>query len=318
MGLLRFDAEEARQKQGATRNAIPNTTRFTRFKQNINLYHRTMTMRGSRRENQRHYLAIIFRVVDELGGVDSSRLAAEDKSLYESINFSDRAYATAAETSLAMIARLSAQSVVFEVLVMLLDEELINRSALHDYVNLGTVRDIGTLCRVLMECFEFGTYLSQCPQEVFMSQSYPMPLRWLACMIARGAKVDLETIMSTIEIKKLFGAFNWDKYWHICDLDGGFSVNPAASTTEREKTGYVGMHLPMGVVAADVLSAVHDAFDHFDESVQTFQDLCGKYLGYSENDLVPVGRSLEQLELLKRYNAGEEGLVWEDGHVHQA
>ena len=318
MGLLRFDVEESRQKQRASRNAVPTTTRFARFQQNIDLYHRAMNMRGTQRENRRYYVAMINKLVDELGGVDSSNLAAEDRNLYEVIDLSDRLSSAAAQPSLAMIARLSAQSVVFEVLVMLLDEELIRRSALHDSVDLATVRDIGALSRVFMECFEFGKCLSHCPQEVFMYQSYAMPLRWLASMITRGAKVDLETILSTIETKKLFGAFDWDRYWVICALYGTFSVDPEASITDREETGYVGMHLPMGVVEVDVLSAVHDAFDKFDELVQTFQDLCGKYFGFSEEGLVPVGRSLEQLELLRRYNAGEEGIVWEDGHVHQA
>ena len=275
-------------------------------------------MRGSQREDRRYYVSIIDRLGDEVGEVNFSILAAEDWALYEAIDISDRVYSAAVQPSLAMIARLSAQSVVFEVLVMLLDEELISRSALHDLVDLMSVRDIRTLSRILMECFEFGTYLSHCSQEVFMFHSYAMPLRWLACMIGRGAEVDLTIIMSTIEKKKLFGAFNWDKYWDICALSETFSVNPEASITDREITGYVGMHLPMGVVEVDVLSAVHDAFDSFDELVQTFQDLCAKYIGFSEEDLVPVGRSLEQLELLKRYNAGEEGLVWEDGHVHQA
>ena len=84
-----------------------------------------------------------------------------------------------------MIARLSAQSVVSEVLVMLLDEELITRAALQDFVDLANVSDIRTTSRVLMECFEFGQYLSQCPPEIFMFHNYAMPLRWLACMITR-------------------------------------------------------------------------------------------------------------------------------------
>ena len=317
MGLLRFDVEESRQRQQATRNAISTTTRFARFQQNITLYLGTLTMRGSQRQRRRYYIAMMVRLVDEIGETDASNLAAEDRTLYRAITVRDRLDTSPAQRFLAMIARLSAQSVVFEVLVMLLDEEMISRSALHDSVDLESIRDTGTLSRILMQCFEFGIYLSHCPREVFMYQCYAMPLRWLACMIERGAKVDLEMILSLIESRSLFGAFDWDKYEDICALYGEFSVNPEASITGRETTGYVGMHLPMRIVEADVLSAVHDAFDKFDELVQTYQDLCGKYCGFSENDLVPVGRSFEQLELLKRYNTGEEGLMWEDGHVFQ-
>ena len=270
---------------------------------------------SSHPEDARYHMAVFIKLVDELVEVNSTILAAEDRNLYETIHFSGRANAAMGQHSVAMLARLSAQSVVFEVFVMLLDEEKIRRSALHDLVDVASVRDIRTPFRVLMECFEFGTYLSQCPQEVFMSQSYAMPLRWLACMIGRGAKVDLGVIMSTIERKKMFGAFNWTKYWDIIHHYGAFSVSPQASITDREETGYVGMHLPMKVLEVDVLSAVHDAFDNFDELVQNFQDLCGNLFRLSERDLVPVGRSLEQLELLRSYNAGEEGLRWEDGHV---
>ncbi|KAK0513578.1 hypothetical protein JMJ35_003942 [Cladonia borealis] len=310
MGLLRFDVEESRRRQ------LPTNTRFVRFQQNINLYNRTTTI-IARPANLRCYRAIINKLIDERGEVDSSILAAEDRNLYEAIRFPHPLNPTARQLTLAMIARLSAQSVVFEVLVMLLDEELISRSALHDFVDLASVRDIRTPSRILTECFEFGTYLSQCDQELFMFQSYAMPLRWLACMIVRGAKVDLRIIMSTIERKKLLGAFDWNKYWDIIHLYGPFSVNPQASITDREETGYVGMHLPMRVLGRDVLSVVHDAFDNFDELVQNFQDLCGNFFGFSEKDLVPVGRSLEQLDLLRRHNAGEEGLRWEDGYVFE-
>ena len=267
--------------------------------------------------NLRYYVVIINKLIDERGEVDSSILAAEDTNLYEAIHFPHQLNPTAGQLPLAMIARLSAQSVVFEVLVMLLDEELITRSALHDFVNLANVRDIRTTSRILMECFDFGKYVSQCHQEVFMCQSYTMPLRWLACMITRGAKGDLGVIMLTIERKRLFGAFDWNKYWDITHLYGTFSANPQASITDREETGYMGMHLPMRVLERDVLSAVHDAFDNFDELVQNFQDLCGNLFGFSENDLVPVGRSLEQLDLLRRYNAGEKDLRWEDGYVFE-
>ena len=312
MGLRRYDVEEDLQRQRAARNANTTSTRFTRFQQNI----RIMRM-SSPREDARYNNVIFDKLVDELVEVNSTILAAEDRNLYETIQFPGRTNAAVGQQSVAMLARLSAQSVVFEVVVMLLDEEKIRRSALHDLVDLASVRDITTPFRVLMECFEFGTYLSQCPREVFMSQSYAMPLRWLACMIARGAKVDLGIIMLTIERKRMLGAFDWNNYWDIIDRHGTFSVNPQASITDREKTGYVGMHLPMRVLEDDVLSAVHDAFDNFDESVQNYQDLCGNLFRLSERDLVPVGRSLEQLELLRRYNAGEEGLVWEDGHVTQ-
>ena len=200
---------------------------------------------------------------------------------------------------------------------MLLDEELITRSAIHDFVDLANVRDIRTTSCILMECFDFGKYLSQCDEELFMFQSYAMPLRWLACIITRGAKVDLRIIMSTIERRRLLGAFDWNKYSDIMHLYGPFSVNSQASITDREETGYVGMHLPMRVLERDVLSAVHDAFDNFDELVQNFQDLCRNLFGYSERDLVPVGRSLEQLDLLRRYNAGEKDLRLEDGYVFE-
>lgn len=313
MPVPRYDVEESHQKQ------LPTNTRFVRFQKNLNLYHRTMTMRIEP-PNWRFYVAIANKLLDERLVVDSSILAAEDRNLYEAINFRHRVNPNAGQVPMAMIARLSAQSVVFEVLVMLLDDELIKRSALHDFVDLASVRDIRTPCRILMECFDFGTYLSQCPQEVFMSQSYAMPLHWLACMITRGAKVDLGTIMLAIERKKLFGALNREKYLEIIRLHATFSVNSQASIKDKEETGYVGMHLPMGVLEADVLSAVHDAFDNLDEMVQNFQDLCGNLFGFSEKDLVPVGRSLEQLELLRRYNAGDTGdkrLVWEAGYVFE-
>ncbi len=256
-------------------------------------------MRGSRPENRRYSIALMGRLIDEIGEVNSSTLAAEDRNLYEAINFSGQSNSSIEKTSLAVVARLSSQSVVFEVLVMLLDEELISQSSLHDSVGLANVRDVSRLSQILLECFEFGRCLYHCPQEVFMCQTYAMPMRWLACLIVRGAKVDLEKILSTIEIKKLFGAFDWDKYREICSHDGTFSVNPEASITDMETTRYVGMHLPLRVVEVDVLSAVHDAFDNFDKSVQTFQDLCGRYFGSEKEDLVPVGFSLEQLELLK-------------------
>ena len=310
MGLPRYDVEEALQRERATRNDITTSTRFTRFQQNI----RAMRM-SSHPEDARYHFVVFIKLADELVEVNSSILAAEDRNLYEAVQFPARANAAVGQLSVAMLARLSAQSVVFEVFVMLLDEEKIRRSALHDLVDLASIRDIRTPFRVLMECFEFGTYLSQCPRDVFMSQNYAMPLRWLACMIGRGAKVDLGIIMLTIERKRMLGAFDWNKYWDIIGRHGTFSINPQASVTDREKTGYVGMHLPMRVLEVDVLSAVHDAFDNFDELVQNFQDLCGNLFRFSERDLVPVGRSLEQLELLRSYNAGEEGLVWEDGHV---
>ena len=338
MGLLRFDAEEARQKQRALSNAISTISRFGRFRHNIGLYQRTITRRRSV-ENRRFYVAIVDRLRAEIGEVDSSMLGAEERILYEAIYSTNGSYmarptlptvapfnilprpcsTTIAHLSaLAVVARLSAQSVVYEVLVMLLDKELISRSALHDFIDLTTSnRDVLRLFHILMECFEFGAYLSPCPQDVFMCQSYDMPMRWLACMIVRGAEVNLETILLTIEIKKLFGAFDWEKYREIWPRSEQFFVNPEASVTDKEKTGYVGMHLPMGVVEVDVLSAVHDAFDAFDNRVQTFQDLCVNYLCIPQNDLTRVGRSLGQLELLERYNAGEEGLVWEDGHVNQ-
>ena len=310
MPLLRYDVEESRQRQ------LPTNTRFVRFQKNINLYHRTMTIR-IQPANLRYYVTMIYKLIDEGGEVDSSILAAEDTNLYEVIQSPQQLSSTAGQLSLAMIARLSAQSVVFEVLVMLLDEELITRSALHDSVDLANVGDIRTTSRVLMECSDFGKYLSQCDQELFMFHSYAMPLRWLACMITRGAKDDLEVIMSIIERKRLLGAFDWNEYWAIIHLYGTFSANPQASITDREETGYVGMHLPMGVLERNVSSAVHDAFDDFDESVQKFQDLCGNLFGFSEEDLVPVGRSLEQLDLLRRFNAGEKDLRWEDGYVYE-
>lgn len=338
MGLLRVDVEEARQEPRALSNAISTTTRFGRFKHNIGLYQRTITRRRSG-ENRRFYTAIVDRLRAEIGEVDSSMRAAEDRILYEAIYSTNGLYmvrptlptvahfnalprpslTTIAHLSgLAMVARLSAQSVVYEVFVMLLDEEFVSRSALHDSVDLTTSnRDVLRLFQILMECFEFGAYLSPCPQDVFMCQSYDMPMRWLACMIVRGAKVDLETILSTIEIKKSFGTFDWKKYWETWPRSEQFSVNPEASVTDGEKTGYVGMHLPMAVVEVDVLSAVHDAFDAFDNRVQTFQDLCGSYLRILQNDLTSVGRSLDQLELLERFNAGEERVVWEDGHVNR-
>lgn len=321
MGLLRFDVEEARQKQLATRDAVSTTTRFARFQQNIDLYQRTITMKRFH-ENPRYYFAVMGTLKDAIVRVDSPKLMAEDRELYEEIYSANDLHlpgpslpTMAHLCSLAMVARLSAQSVVYEVLVMLLDEELISRSALHDFADLTHTSGLWRLLNVLEECFEFGTYLSHCPKEVFMSDTYSLPMHWLACMIVRGAKVDLETILSNIERKKSFGAFDWGWYRYIWPRNETFSVNPEASVTDVESWNYVGMHLPMGIVEADVLTAVHDAFDNFDREVQTFQDLCGNYIGLAEKDLVPVGRSLEQLELLERFNADEGGLVWEDGHV---
>lgn len=338
MGLLRLDVEEARQQQRALSNDTPATTRFRRFQRNIGMYQRTIA-RTSSGENRRFYVAIVDRLRAEIGEVDSSMLAAEDRILYEAIYSTNGLYmarptlptvasfnslprpllTTIAHLSaLAMVARLSAQSVVYEVLVMLLDEELISRSALHDFVDFTTGnRDVLRLSYILMECFEFGAYLSPCPQDVFMCQSYDMPMRWLACMVVRGAKVDLETILSTIDTKNSFGAFNREKYRETWPRSEQFSASPEASVTDREETGYVGMHLPMGVVEMDVLAAVHDAFDAFDNQVQTFQDLCGNYLRIPPNHLTLVGRSLNQLELLESFNAGEAGLMWEDGHVNR-
>ena len=321
MGLLRFDVEEAQQEQLATRNAILTNTRFARFQQNIDLYQRTITIKRFR-ENPRYYFAIMGTLKDAIKRVNSPMLMAEDRELYEEIYSTTELYlpgpslpTMAHLCSLAMVARLSAQSVVYEVLVMLLDEELISRSALHDFVDLTHISGIWRMLNVLEECFEFGTCLSHCPKEVFMSDTYSLPMHWLACMIVRGAKVDLETILSNIESKKLLGAFDWDWYRRIWPRNEKLSVNPDASVTDVESGSYVGIHLPMGIVEADVLTAVHDAFDNFDREVQTFQDLCGNYVGFTEKDLVPVGRSLEQLELLERFNADERGLVWDDGHV---
>ena len=321
MGLLRFDAEEAHQKQLASRNASLTTTRFSRFQENINLYQRTITMRRFH-ESPRYYFTIMGILKDTIGQVNSPMLVAEDRELYEEIYSMNELHlpgpslpTMAHLCSLALVARLSAQSVVYEVLVMLLDEELISRSALHDFADLTHTSGFWRMLNVLEECFDFGTYLSHCPEEVFTCNNYSLPMRWLACMIVRGANVDLETILSTIEIKKSLGAFDWDRYWYIWPQSETLSVNPEASVTDMEPDNYVGMHLPMGIVEADVSTAVHDAFDNFDKLVQTFQDLCGNYIGFVENNLVPVGRSLEQLELLERFNADEEGLVWEDGHV---
>ena len=275
-------------------------------------------------ENPRYYFTIMGRLKHEIGQANSSMLVAEDRELYDEIYSTNELYmpgppmlAIPHLCSLAMVARLSAQSVVYEVFVMLLDEGLICRSALHDFVELTHTSGFWKVLSVLDECFEFGTYLSHCPEDVFMCDSYSLPMRWLACMIVRGANVDLETILSTIEIKKSFGAFDWDRYWYIWPQPETFSINPEASVTDMKPRNYVGMHLPTGIVEADVLTAVHNAFDDFDKLVQTFQDLCGNYVGFAEKELVPVGRSLGQLALLERFNAGEEGLVWEDGHVNQ-
>ena len=338
MGLLRLDVEEARQQQRGPSNTIPATTRFSRFQHNVAVYQRTIRRRESG-ENRRFYVAIVDRLRVEIREVDSYMLTAEDRIIYEAIYSTNGLYmvrptlptvarfnalprpllTTIAHLSaLAMVARLSAQSVVYEVFVMLLDEELISRSALQDFVDLTpNNRDILRISDILMQCFEFGAYLSPCPQDVFMCQSYDMPMRWLACMIVRGAKVNLETILSNIEIKNSFGAFNREKYREIWPRSEQFSSNPGASVTDREETGYVGMHLPMGVVEMDLLTAVHDAFDAFDKQVQTFQELCGNYLRIPQNDLKPVGRSLDQLQLLENFNAGGAGLVWEDGQVNQ-
>ena len=335
MPLPRFDVEEARQGQQTLSNAVTRTTRFGRFYHNIGLYQKTIARRCSG-ENRRFYVAMVDTLRAEIGEVDSSMLVAEDRILYEAIystnglntvrptlptvaRFNDvptPSLPTIAHLSaLAMVARLSAQSVVYEVLVMLLDEDSISRSALHGFVDLTTSnRDVLRLFHILMECFEFGAYLSPCPQDVFMCQSYDMPMRWLACMIVRGAKADLEIVLSTIEIKKSFGAFDREKYRKIWPHSEQFSVNPEASVTDREKTGYVGMHLPMGVAAVD-LSAVHDAFNAFDNRVQNFSDLCGHYLRIPQNGLTLAARPLDQLDLLKRFNAGEQGLVWKDGLI---
>ena len=336
MSLPRCDVEEARQGQQTLSNAVSMATRFGRFQYNIGPYQWTITRRYSG-ENRRFYVAMVDTLRAEIREVDSSMLAAEDRILYEAIystnglhmvrptlptvpRFND--WLTPSPTTiahlsaLAVVARLSAQSVVYEVLVVLLDEELISLSALHGFVDLTTSnREVLRLFRTLMECFEFGAYLSPCPQDVFMCQSYDMPMRWLACMIVRGAKVDLDKILSTIEIKKSFGAFDWEKYREVWPRSEQFSINPEASVTDREKTGYVGMHLPMGLVEVDGLSAVHDAFDAFDNRVQNFQDLCCHYLRMPLNDLTLAARPLDQLDLLKRFNVGEKGLVWEDGLI---
>ena len=302
------------------------------------MYQRTIAGRRSG-EDRHFYVAIVDRLKAEIGELESSMLAAEDRILYEAIYSTNGLYmarptlptvarfntmprpllTTIAHLSgLAMVARLRAQSVVYEVLVMLLDEELISRSALHDFVDFTTGnRDVLRLSSILMECFEFGRYLSPCPQDVFMCQSYDMPMRWLACMIVRGAKVNLEIILSRIDTKNFFGAFNREKFREIWPRPEQFSVTLEASVTDRQETGYVGMHLPMGVVEMDVLTAVNDAFDAFDGQVQTFQDLCGNYLRIPQHDLIIVGRSLDQLALLESFNADEAGLVWEDGHVNR-
>lgn len=323
MGLLRYDVEEARQKQLATRNANSTTTRFARFQQNIDLYQRKITMRRFQ-ENPDSYFHIMDILKYEIRQVNSSRLAIEDREFYDKIYTTNELYipghsllATPHPCPLAMLARLSAQSVVYEVLVMLLDEGLISPSALHDFVELTHTTGFWKMLSVLEECFDIGKYLSDCPEDVFMCNSYSLPMCWLACMIVRGATVDLETIFTTIETKKSFGAFDWDRYRYILPQPETFSVNPEASVTDVKPSLYVGMHLPMGIVEADVLTAVHDAFDAFDKLVQIFQELCGNYVGLAKKDLVPVGRSLEQLESLERFNAGEEGLVWEDGHVNR-
>ena len=250
-------------------------------------------MRGSQHEKRCYYIALMGRLVDEIGKVDSSTLAAEDRNIYEATIFSDQSSSSIEQTSLAVVARLSVQSVVFEALVMLLDEGFISLSALHDSIDLANVQDVSNISHILMECFEFGTCLYHCPQEVFMCQSYAVPVRWWGYLIVRRAKLNLEKILSTIEIKKLFSAFDWDKYREIWPHDETFSVNPEASITDRERTGYVVMHLPMKIVEVDVLPAVHNAFDNFDELVQTFQDLRGRHFGFEKKEWVPVGRSLE-------------------------
>ena len=84
MGLLRFDVEEARQQQRSASDAIPATTRFSRFQHNVAVYQRTIRRRESG-EDRRFYVAIVDRLRMEIREVDSYMLTAEDRILYEAI-----------------------------------------------------------------------------------------------------------------------------------------------------------------------------------------------------------------------------------------
>jgi hypothetical protein len=186
----------------------------------------------------------------------------------------------------AVMWRLRQQSVVFEVFMALVEENLLNLSGLHYAIDFH-VRDdtVWDLHTAFSHAFDFGRNLSHPPSYADCFH-YTYPSLWLTTMIVRGALVPLADIVDFIAFKGYLGKFDAELFAKSWPEGKELEINSKAQAGS-DSPGIMGLYLPTGM---DFPCKLEDIYYSIDEPLRRCEEVFARYFRIPETDFVPAGR----------------------------